>query len=138
MGVPAALLVVCWAIALSVVDLRERRLPNVLTIPGAVVIPVGAAVAGRGVPAVLGGLGLAGLYLLVHLAVPAAMGAGDVKLALGLGALTGAFGIGVWALAALGAPVLTTVAGLVRRRGGAIPHGPAMCLASLVAVAAGW
>lgn len=138
MGVPAALLVVCWAIALSAVDLRERRLPNVLTIPGAVVIPVGAAVAGRGVPAVLGGLGLAGLYLLVHLVVPAAMGAGDVKLALGLGALTGAFGIGVWALAALGAPVLTTVAGLVRRRGGAIPHGPAMCLASLVAVAAGW
>ena len=138
MGVPAALLVVCWAIALSAVDLRERRLPNVLTIPGAVVIPVGAVVAGRGVPAVLGGLGLAGLYLLVHLVVPAAMGAGDVKLALGLGALTGAFGIGVWALAALGAPVLTTVAGLIRRRGGAIPHGPAMCLASLVAVAAGW
>ena len=138
MGVPAALVVVCWAIALSGVDLRERRLPSALTIPGAVVIPVGAAVAGRGLPALLGGLGLAALYLLVHLVAPAAMGAGDVKLALGLGALTAAFGIGVWALAALGAPVLTTVAGLVRRRGGAIPHGPAMCLASLVAVAAGW
>ena len=138
MGVPAALVVVCWAVALSVVDLRQRRLPNALTIPGAVVIPVGAAVAGRGLPALLGGLGLAGLYLLVHLMAPAAMGAGDVKLALGLGALTGAFGIGVWALAALGAQVLTTVAGLVRGRGGAIPHGPAMCLASLVAAAAGW
>ncbi len=35
------------------------------------------------------------------------MGAGDVKLAIGIGALTGAFGVDVWALAALGAPLLT-------------------------------
>ena len=37
------------------------------------------------------------------------MGAGDVKLALGLGALTGAFGPDVWLLGALGAPVLTAL-----------------------------
>lgn len=138
MGVAAAVGVLCWAVALSVVDLRERRLPNVLTLSGAVVILIGAAVTGRGLPAVLGGLGLAGLYLAVHLAAPAAMGAGDVKLALGLGALTGAFGVGPWTLAALGAQVITVAAGLARGRGGPIPHGPAMCLASLVAVAAGW
>ena len=88
-------------------------MPNVLTLSGAVVILIGAAVTGRGLPAVLGGLGLAGLYLAVHLAAPAAMGAGDVKLALGLGALTGAFGVGVWTLAALGAQVIT-VAGCGR------------------------
>ena len=36
------------------------------------------------------------LYLGVHLVAPAGMGAGDVKLAIGLGALTGAFGADVW------------------------------------------
>lgn len=135
MGVPAVSVVVCWAVALCVVDLRERRLPNVLTLPGAAVMLIGATLADRGLPALLGGAGLGCLYLVVHLTAPTAMGAGDVKLALGLGALTGAFGIDVWAIAAFGAPLLTAVAGLARGRGGAIPHGPAMCLASLVAVA---
>ena len=95
----------------------------------------GAAAFGRGWPALAGSVALAGLYLVVHLAAPAAMGAGDVKLALGLGALTGAFGVDVWALAALAAPLLTALVGLARRRGGPLPHGPAMCLASLGAVA---
>ena len=53
--------------------------------------------------------------LLVHLLSPAAMGAGDVKLALGLGALAGAFGVDAWVLAALGAPLLTAVWGLLER-----------------------
>ena len=49
------------------------------------------------------------MYLLVHLVAPAAMGAGDVKLAIGLGALTGCFGVDVWLLAALAAPLLTAL-----------------------------
>ncbi len=82
-----------------------------------------------------GALCLAALYLVVHLAAPAALGAGDVKLALGCGGLTGAFGADVWVLAALGAPLLTAVLGLlVAVRGGAtVPHGPSMCAASLAA-----
>lgn len=126
--------VLLWAGALSITDIRSRRLPNELTLGGAVVIVAGAAAAGHGPPAAAGAIALAGVYLVVHLCAPAAMGAGDVKLALGLGGLTGAFGIDVWAGAALGAQVLTVVAGLARGRGGAIPHGPAMCLASLAAV----
>lgn len=127
-----------WAVALSVVDLRERRLPNVLTLSGAAVITAGAAVAGRGTAALLGGLALSALYLVVHLAAPSGLGAGDVKLALALGALTGALGVGVWTLAALGAPLLTALAGVaavVRGRGSAVAHGPAMCAASLAAAA---
>jgi leader peptidase (prepilin peptidase)/N-methyltransferase len=65
------------------------------------------------------------------------MGAGDVKLALGLGALTGCFGVGAWFLAALGAPLLTAVIGVVslaRRGGSTVPHGPSMCLASAAGV----
>jgi leader peptidase (prepilin peptidase)/N-methyltransferase len=129
--------VVGWAVTLCVVDIRRRRLPNALTLPGAAVILAGATAAGAGMPAILGGLALSGLYLLVHLADPAGMGAGDVKLALSLGALTGAYGIPVWVLGALGAPMLTAVIGgvaMLRHRGSRVPHGPSMCLASLAAV----
>ena len=66
------------------------------------------------------------------------MGAGDVKLAIGVGALTGAFGFDVWVLAALAAPLLTAVwavVAVIRRAGSTVPHGPSMCLASAAAVA---
>jgi leader peptidase (prepilin peptidase)/N-methyltransferase len=130
-----------WLTALTVYDIRQRRLPNLLTLPGAVLVLVGATLAGRGTAAVLGGLLLAAVYLLVHLISPAAMGAGDVKLAVGVGALTGAFGPDAWVVAAVGAPLLTAVWGLValRRRGErvrvTVPHGPSMCMATAAAVA---
>jgi leader peptidase (prepilin peptidase)/N-methyltransferase len=130
--------VVAWACALSVVDVRQRRLPNVLTVPGAVLVLLIAAGCGQGLPALLGATALGGLYLMVHLIDPAGLGGGDVKLAVALGALTGALGIAVWLLAALGAPMLTAAAGTVaalRRRGRVIPHGPSMCAASLLAAA---
>ncbi|WP_059019997.1 A24 family peptidase [Mycobacterium sp. M26] len=123
-----------WAVALSGYDIQQRRLPNRLTLPGAAVVLVVATVAGRGVPAVVGALGLAALYLIVHVVSAGGMGAGDVKLAIGLGALTGAFGPEVWVLAALGAPLLTAVCGLAGRVR-TLPHGPSMCVASLSAAA---
>jgi leader peptidase (prepilin peptidase)/N-methyltransferase len=126
--------VLAWAAALTLHDLRRRRLPNALTLPGAVLILGVAAGQGRGQAALCGALGLALLYLAVHLVAPTAMGAGDVKLAVGLGALTGAFGVDVWLLGAVGAPVLTALFGLlagVRT----LPHGPSMCAASLAAAA---
>lgn len=127
-----------WLVALCVYDLRERRLPNWLTLPGAAVILLTAVILGRGVAALAGAAALFALYLLIHLLSPKAMGGGDVKLALGLGALTGMFGADVWVLAALGAPLLTAgyaVVALVRRAGRTVPHGPSMCLASATAVA---
>lgn len=132
----AGVCVLAWFMALSVYDIRQRRLPNWLTLPGAVVVLVVATTVGRGVPASMGALGLASLYLIVHLVVPTAMGAGDVKLAAGVGGLAGAFGYDVWVLAAIVAPVLT--AGLAclavaRRSNSTVPHGPSMCLATLAA-----
>ena len=132
---------VAWLVALTVYDVRQRRLPNALTLPGAVAVLVVAALAGPGTAALLGGVALAALYLLVHLIAPAAMGAGDVKLALGLGALTGAFGSDAWVIAAVGAPLLTALWGLVVLRSGrdrrrvTVPHGPSMCVATAAAVA---
>lgn len=136
MGEFAVGAVAVWLTALSACDLRWRRLPNWLTLPGATVILVGAAVADRGGPAVLGAAALFALYAATHLRAPHAMGAGDVKLALGVGGLTGAFGPEVWLLAALAAPLLTAGVALVlvARRVSTVPHGPSMCLASAVAV----
>ena len=96
----------------------QRRLPNLLTLPGAGVILLAAALAGRGWPALAGATALTAIYLLVHSVAPAGMGAGDVKLAIGLGALAGCFGVGVWFLAALAAPLLTVTWGLMDRRFG--------------------
>jgi leader peptidase (prepilin peptidase)/N-methyltransferase len=130
--------VLAWFTALTVYDVRQRRLPNALTLPGAAVVLAVAVVIGRGVPALLGALALGLFYLGVHLVAPAGMGAGDVKLAIGIGALTGCFGIDVWVLAALGAPVLTAlwaVAVAFRDRTATVPHGPSMCAAATVALA---
>lgn len=127
-----------WLITLSAYDFRQRRLPNRLTVPGAVLILTVAALTGHGVPATLGALALTGIYALVHLRSPAALGAGDVKLAIGVGALTGAFGVQAWALCAVGASLLTGLWGLARLIRGsrsAVPHGPSMCLAAALAVA---
>lgn len=136
MGVHLGVVLLAWLAALSGYDICQRRLPNWLTLPGAVVILAVAVGAGRGWPALAGAVALASLYLVVHLAAPTGIGAGDVKLALGLGALTGLFGPDVWLLAALGAPLLTVGCGLIGLLRGAhsVPHGPAMCLASGVAV----
>ena len=134
MRIAAALL---WMAALAGYDVRCRRLPNCLTLPGFAVIMLVATCTGHGVAAILGATALGVAYVSVHLVSPTAMGAGDVKLALGLGALTGCFGADVWFLAALGAPLLTAATALVavlRRSGPSVPHGPSMCLVSIAAM----
>lgn len=129
--------VAAWLIALSAFDIRQRRLPNALTLPGAAVVLTVAVFSGHGPSAALGATALFAVYAAVHVATPTAMGAGDVKLAVGLGALSGAFGPETWLLAAVGAPMFTTLAGLVGRRR-MLPHGPSMCAATALAVAVSW
>jgi leader peptidase (prepilin peptidase)/N-methyltransferase len=134
----AGAFVLAWLTALCVYDIRDRRLPNWLTLPGAVVILAAAAAYGRGTPAALGAVALFLVYAVAHVMSPAALGAGDVKLAIGIGALTATFGVDVWLLAALGAPALTAglaVVMLLRRSGQQVPHGPSMCLAAVTATA---
>lgn len=134
----AGVCLLCWLIALCYFDIRQRRLPDVLTLPGAVVVITGAALTGHGGTAAAGAAAMFAVYAAVHLVSPAAMGAGDVKLAIGLGALAGVFGVDVWLLAVFGASVLTAILALVRLIGGdrsPLPHGPSMCVAAAGAVA---
>lgn len=132
----AAVLVLVWLAVLGWFDLRWRRLPNRLTLPGAALILGTAAATGHGWSALAGAGVLAGIHFIVHLLAPRGMGAGDVKLAIGLGALTGAAGIDIWFLAALLAPALTALAGLPARRRGItdLPHGTSLCLAGALAM----
>ncbi|PXX57859.1 leader peptidase (prepilin peptidase)/N-methyltransferase [Nocardia tenerifensis] len=144
----AALL--AWCVVLSVIDFRWRRLPNPLTAAGAAAVFGYALCTGRCTAALLGAALLAVPYLLVHLMLPRSFGAGDVKLAVGLGAAAALGGGQVWVRAALAAPLCTALAalvllGLCRIRAPAdgvrsdhrtaIPHGPAMCLATVCALA---
>ncbi len=132
-----------WCAALSVVDLRERRLPNPLTGLGAAAVLGYALATDQLRAAVTGALLLTVPYLAVHLVAPAAFGAGDVKLALGLGAAAACGGGQAWSWAAVAAPLLTALAGVVtylhhRIRGSpwnrALPHGPSMCVSTLLAL----
>ncbi|OMC39116.1 peptidase A24 [Mycobacterium sp. GA-1841] len=137
MGVGVTVVAAAWLLALSGYDIAERRLPNWLTLPGAVLVLLVASAAGQGLSALAGAAALSMLYFVVHLVSPRAMGGGDVKLAVGLGALSGAFGVEVWLLAALAAPLFTAVLALGAALRGirTVPHGPSMCVATAAAVA---
>lgn len=121
--------VLAWLLVLTGTDLRDRRLPNALTIPGV----IAAAVAGVGEPSVTVAVAVAALPYFVAV-LTGGCGAGDLKLAVVAGALAGdapraAVVVGLAAL-------LTLVALVLRCRHGprAVAHGPALACALLVLV----
>lgn len=130
-----------WCVILSAIDFRHRRLPDVLTLPGAVVINLWALFAD---PIwILGGLGWAALYLLTAV-VMGGIGGGDIKFALGLGTVAATGGMRGWVIAVVGASALTLlfavlVGVFVRTTRGEstqvrdrrLPHGPGMALATI-------
>ncbi|MBB4908994.1 prepilin peptidase [Actinophytocola algeriensis] len=139
---PIPLVVAWFAVTLTVVDLKHRRLPNVLTLAAypavAVATTVAATQSGWQIVegALLGGAALTTMYLAIHLMWPTAMGGGDVKLSGSQGAVLGAVG---WPAVLVGttlAAVLTLVlnaAAPKRRRESwrtGIPHGPALLAAT--------
>jgi leader peptidase (prepilin peptidase)/N-methyltransferase len=143
------LLAPVWVL-LALVDFRVRRLPDVLTLPLAA-----AALALLGVCALVpehggdwptalwGALTLGGGFGLLFLVNPAGMGFGDVKLALGLGAVLGWYGwptlmLGAFAAFLLGALYAGVL--VVTRRAGrktAIAFGPFLIAGAYVGLLIG-
>jgi leader peptidase (prepilin peptidase)/N-methyltransferase len=137
-------------VLLTAVDFRVRRLPDPLTLPFAaaalVLLGLTALVpehAGQWTTALLGSLALGGGYFVLFLINPAGMGFGDVKLALGAGAVLGWYGwptvmLGTFAGFLLGA--LYGGALVVARRAGrktAIPFGPFLISGAFLGLLAG-
>ncbi|MDH6225635.1 MULTISPECIES: A24 family peptidase [Streptomyces] len=137
-------------VLLAAVDLRVRRLPDVLTLPLAVtalaLLGVAALLpehAGRWTGASLGALALSGGHLVLHLISPAGMGFGDVKLALTTGAVLGWYGWGVLLLGAFAGFLLGGLYGLalvvLRRadRRTEMPFGPFLLAGAFLGLLAG-
>ena len=144
---PAFLYLAAVGLALALIDLDCKRLPDALTLPSyavGTVLLAGAALAGSGtgslVRALVAAAAMFAVYFALCFAYPAGMGFGDVKLAGVLGLYTGWLGWGEWAVGLflgflLGA--LFGIALILARRGGrktAVPFGPFMLLGALVAV----
>jgi len=137
-------------LALALIDLDVRRLPNALTLPsyvvGAVLLAAVAAVDDAPFSVVRGLVGMAAMYCFYFALVvvkPGAMGWGDVKLSGVLGLYLGFLG---WAELVVGAFAAFLLGGLVgiglllSGSGGRktkIPFGPYMVVGALVAVFAG-
>ncbi|MFE9686037.1 prepilin peptidase [Streptomyces sp. NPDC006285] len=131
------LLLAPLGVLLAVVDFRVQRLPDVLTLPlagAALALLAGAAVApehaGNWPTALYGALALGAGYFVLFLVNPTGMGFGDVKLALGLGAVLGWYGWGTVLLGTFAGFLFGGLYGMalvVARRAGrktSIPFGP--------------
>jgi leader peptidase (prepilin peptidase)/N-methyltransferase len=135
-------------VALSVVDLVERRLPDVLVWPtaGAVVVLLvaGSLLEGRPIGAVgtvAGAIGLFVVYLVLALIAPGGIGMGDVKLAVACGAALGCLGVRSWLLGLAAGFLLNGLAAVVALAlgrttlRGSVPFGPSMIAGVFVAIA---
>jgi leader peptidase (prepilin peptidase) / N-methyltransferase len=148
-ALPAYLYFAGMGVALAVIDIEHRRLPNAIVLPSypilAMLFAVACAVTGDWPAlgrAVLGAAALFLCFLGLAFAHPAGMGMGDVKLAGIVGGVLAyvswpALLIGAFAGFLLGALVGATL--LLTRRAGrktAIPFGPFMIAGALLALPA--
>ena len=147
---PAYLYLAAVGVALALIDLDCKRLPDALTLPS---YPVAVALlgiaalvgtdSGSFVRALLGGMTMFAVYFALCFAYPAGMGFGDVKLAGVLGLYTGWLGWGVLAVGLFLGFLLGGLFGLALiavKKGGrktAVPFGPFMLLGVLIAVLVG-
>lgn len=137
-------------VALSLIDLEHKILPNKIVYPSVLVaVPLLAITAALGpgldpwLRALLGGVAGAGGFLVVALISPAGMGMGDVKLAGLIGLFLAYLGWGRLAVGFFASFALGAVSGIVLMLAGragrktAIPFGPFMALGALISVLAG-
>jgi leader peptidase (prepilin peptidase) / N-methyltransferase len=133
--------VFCWVlVVVTRTDIEHRLIPDLIVLPGAVLMVLGRTVDDPSVEWILSAVG-AGLFLLLLVFVyPSGIGMGDVKLAVFLGA-----GLGVSVVVALFlgffAAFVPALVLFVRRgraiRGQAIPFGPFLALGAVIALFAG-
>ncbi|GAA5102294.1 A24 family peptidase [Haloechinothrix salitolerans] len=140
---PVPIAITLLGVPLAATDLRQRRLPNALTLSaiGVTACVLVAVAVSAGTAAVLGaaawgGVSLTSAHLAVYLVAPGSLGGGDVKLATSVGAVLGAVG---WQAVLLGMLLASSVAFLlgvaarVLRRPAwrdGVPYGPGLLAAT--------
>lgn len=143
----------CWlavcAVPLGFIDAAVKRLPDPLTaaaFAGTALLLLAAAAAGGHwhelVVAILGGVALAGFYLLLVLINPAGMGMGDVKAAASAGTLLGWSGWSFLIVGGFAGFALASVCGIALLATGRvtrkqhIPFGPFLLAGAFAVVLA--
>ncbi len=147
---PAYLYFAAVSIALALIDLDTRTLPNRIVVPSIAILGVLLAVTSFGTGdwfsllwACVGGAALFAFYLVLVLIYPRGMGFGDVKLAAIVGLALGYLGwgsliVGAFAAFLLGGvfSIVLLATGRATRKTG-IPFGPWMLLGAWVGVVFG-
>ncbi|WP_315095259.1 prepilin peptidase [uncultured Cellulomonas sp.] len=150
---PALLYLAAVSVALALIDIDTKRLPNAIVLPSYPVAlgllalaswnPGGTSDWSAFVRALVGGAALFLVYFVTVLVYPAGMGFGDVKLAGVLGLYLGWFGWGTLFTGWFGAFLLgglfsvgLLVTGRAGRKSG-IPFGPWMLLGAAVGIVVG-
>jgi leader peptidase (prepilin peptidase) / N-methyltransferase len=127
-------------VAISVVDLERRIIPNRIVLPAAAVVLAAQTLLFPSPEWALAALGAALFLFLAALAYPAGMGMGDVKLALLLGAMLGRT-VPVAMMIAMIAALVPAIVLLIRHGSAArkmgIPFGPFLAFGGIVGLFAG-
>lgn len=146
-ALPAYLYFAAIGVALTMIDVDHKRLPDKIVLPSwivlAALLTIAAAASGDWDALARAGIGAGALFVLyftLAFIYPAGMGMGDVKLAFILGGVLAylswrAFGVGAFGGFLLGS--LGGIAVLATGRGNrktAIPFGPYMIAAALLAI----
>ncbi|THV18336.1 prepilin peptidase [Nocardioides caeni] len=140
---PAYLAFTGIGIALALIDLDVKRLPDKIVLPSYPVLAGLLLIGWDGEAlwrALLGAAILGAFYFVVWFIAPGGMGFGDVKLAGIVGGMTAYLSWGTFLVGAFGAFLLGAAAGLMLMAGGragrktAVPFGPFMLLAALSSI----
>lgn len=138
------------SIALTMIDLDTRRLPNAIVLPSYIVAAVLLTLAcalgeewSALLRAAIGGVALYAFYFLLRLVRPGGMGGGDVKLAGVVGIYLGWLGWGALVVGAFAAFVLGGIFGIAlivakkAVRKSSVPFGPWMLAGAWIGIVAG-
>lgn len=140
---PAYLTFAAVGIALALIDLDVKRLPDQIVLPSYVVLGGLLAIGGDGgalLRAAEGAAVLFAFFFIVWLIAPGGMGFGDVKLSGIVGGMTAYLTWGTFLVGAFMGFLLGAVAGVLLMAGGkagrktAVPFGPFMILGAWTAI----